>query len=460
MTQPATLVLTEAIALELAAMSKEPDECGAVLLFGTSLSGGTLRLLARRLMRVQDEHCDRSDDELIVRSAGWVPALSLAEELGASAMWLHTHPGGKPIPSRRDRIVDHELSGPFAVRTSSGTYASLIVSPTDVDGTFSFTGRGSNEHGAFELTRAFVVGNRFRLKTAFDVTPEDQVPDLYDRQVRAFGGDIQATLRRLRICVVGSGGTGSAVVEQLARLGVGELLLIDPDTLSLSNTTRVYGSTPELVGRPKVDILAEHVRRIAPNTSVETLADTITKQAVASRVSGYDLIFGCTDDEAGRMVLSRLSSYQLIPVIDLGVLIDSTDGGIDGIHARVTVLSPGDACLMCRHRVDPARAAAELADPAEHAALVKEGYAPELGGVEPAVVAFTTLAGALGVTELLERLSGYGIPNPPSEILARIHDRELSTNHRDPTPGHYCDPDSGKLGTGDSTPFLGQIWVR
>ena len=159
------------------------------------------------------------------------------------------------------------------------------------------------------------------------------------------------------------------------------------------------------------------------------------------------------------MVLSRLASYQLVPVIDCGVLIDSAGGTVRGIHARVTVLHPGAACLLCRGRVDPARAAAELALPDEHARLVGEGYAPELPGVEPAVVAYTTLAAALAVGELLERLIGYGQDPAPSEVLARVHEREIGTNTRQPRPGHYCDPETGKLGTGDSDPFLGQAWA-
>jgi len=460
MTRTATIVLTEPITEELAAMAREHDEAAAVLLFGVSRGGGRLRLLARDLVRVPDEHCDRAGEELLVRSPGWVPALDRAAALKAGAMWIHTHPGGKPMPSKRDGIVDRDLEGPFTLRTGMPVYASLIVSPANATVGFCFTGRGSDGDGAFSIARVLSAGDRFRLATATDSQLEDQIPELYDRQVRAFGGAIQETLRHLTVGVVGSGGTGSAVVEQVARLGVGRLLLIDPDTLSLSNTTRVYGSSPDLVGRPKVDTLAEHVRRIAPDVAVDTIADTITKQDVARQLAGCDLIFGCTDDEAGRMVLSRLSTYQLIPVIDLGVLIDSTDGTIDGIHARVTILSPGNACLMCRHRVDPVLAAAELADRAEHAERVREGYAPELAGVEPAVVAFTSLAASLAVGELVERLAGYGVTPAPSELLARIHDRELSSNSRKPNPGHYCNLDSHKIGTGDITPFLEQIWVR
>ena len=96
--------------------------------------------------------------------------------------------------------------------------------------------------------------------------------------------------------------------------------------------------------------------------------------------------------------------------------------------------------------------------PEEHRRLEAEGYAPALGAIEPAVVAFTTATAALAVSELLERLVGYGPSPRPSEILLRTHDRQISTNVAAPAAGHYCDPSAGKLGRGHTDPFLGQVW--
>ena len=55
-----------------------------------------------------------------------------------------------------------------------------------------------------------------------------------------------------------------------------------------------------------------------------------------------------------------------------------------------------------------------------------------------AVVAFTTMVAATAVGELLERLVGYGHPARPSELLLRMHDREISTNIAEPKPRHYA----------------------
>lgn len=61
------------------------------------------------------------------------------------------------------------------------------------------------------------------------------------------------------MAVIGCGGTGSSVAEQLVRLGVRYLTMIDPDHVSQSNLTRVYGSTASDVGRPKCQVLAGHL---------------------------------------------------------------------------------------------------------------------------------------------------------------------------------------------------------
>jgi hypothetical protein len=114
--------------------------------------------------------------------------------------------------------------------------------------------------------------------------------------------------------------------------------------------------------------------------------------------------------------------------------------------------------LVCRSWVALARAGSELLAPGERQRRVDEGYAPALGIVEPAVVTFTTAVAAQAVSELLERLIGFGPEPRPSEVLLRGHERDISTNAFLPRKGHYCDADAGKIGLGVTVPFLEQTW--
>ncbi len=456
-----TLVLPQPIADELEVASRASLETAGVLLASVvKVDGESLRLLGRRIIWVKDSaYLKRETDGLSIASEGYVQSLRTAEELGAVALWTHTHPGGhaQPLQSQHDRVVDGQIEELFRIRSGSEYYGVLIVSPRP-DG-FTFSGYIRHELGQkTRIGRLWAVGDRLRLTESFDTAVLPPQP-VFDRNVRAFGGAVQRMLGEMHVAVVGCGGTGSVVAEQLVRLGVRRMTLVDPETLSGSNLTRVYGSTPADVGRPKAEVLADHLRRIAPDGRYEPIQSMVTVEATARCLFPSDVIFGCTDDNAGRLVLSRAATYLIVPVIDCGVVLSNDpDGRLTGIDGRVTVLTPGQACLVCRGRIDMARAAAEMMTPRERNRLEHEGYAPALGRIEPAVVAFTTSVGACAVGELLERLVGYGPTPRPSEVLLRCHEREVSTNVSLPRDGHYCHPESGKTGAGITNPFLEQTW--
>lgn len=455
-----TLVLDGAIAAQLTECLADPLERAAVLLAREVETRWGAKFLARSLHPVPSHaYRERTEESMAISSDGYVDALGRAESDGCVAIWVHTHPGegANPLPSFWDREVDRDLAETFRVRSGSPTYATLILSPRDHGFAFSGTVQTKDEP-IKAIDRVWISGEAWALRHA--VTAEQLVPDpIFDRNVRAFGPAIQSVIGDLRVAIVGAGGTGSAVAEQLVRLGVRKLLLIDADRLSPSNVTRVYGSTPADVGRPKVEVLRDHLMRIAPELDCDILARMGTLRSAVQAMAAADLVLGCTDDNAGRLALARLSTYFLLPVIDLGVLISSDEAGkIQGIDGRVTTMLPGAACLVCRDRIDLARAGAELRTPEERRRLADEGYAPALGQTEPAVVAFTSAVASAAVNELLDRLIGYGPIDRPTETLLRLHEREMSTNRAEPRESHYCHPAQGKWGAGSEEPFLGQLW--
>ncbi|MCY4496868.1 MAG: ThiF family adenylyltransferase [Rhodospirillaceae bacterium] len=455
-----TVVLPDGMADELFHAAAGDVETACVLLARrVETPGGDLRLLARAVHWVPDNAYRRREaTRLSIASHGYVPALAAANADRSVPIWVHTHPGddGTPRPSRYDEVVDEQLADLFRLRAESPLYGALVLARPG--GRPAFAGHVESETGRSEIDRIWVTGRRFSLISSW-LSEVAEPHDRFDRNIRAFGGAIQEVLRDLRVAVVGCGGTGSAVIEQLARLGVSRFRLFDPDVLTAGNLTRVYGSYPESVGDPKVDAMSTHIQRIAPDSEVIATQAKITVESAARLLVDADVIFGCTDDNAGRLVLSRIASYLLTPVLDCGVLLTSGVGGrLTGIDGRVTLLAPGAACLVCRNRVDLRRAASEMLAPAERRRLADEGYAPALPDPEPAVVAFTTNVASAAVSELVERLVHYGPDPVPTEILLRAHEREVSTNHEEPRAGHYCHPETGKLGLGITEPFLEQAW--
>jgi len=452
-------VLHPDVAAELRQMTLQPLETAAVILARpATVVGSGLRLLGLQLYAVpQQAYRERSGRALVVGSEGYMLALRAAETHGCVPIWIHTHPGdgASPRPSQRDQRVDEQLMPVFTTRSGNGLYGSLITSTRA--GRLCFTGRLDGTTKT-DINRIIIPADRFEV-IASDDRHQAQLPALNDRHVRAFGPEIPRVLGDLRVAIIGCGGTGSAVAEQLVRLGVRDFVLVDPDRLSDTNTTRVYGSTLLDVGRLKVEVLGEHLRRIAPGAIVDGIEGSVCQRQVAERIVGADVVFGCTDDDAGRMRLSRFAYAYLTLLIDCGVKISADGAGIvDDITGRVTILDTRSACLLCRGRVRAEVAAAEEMSPEEYQRRRRDGYVPDLPGTEPAVVAFTTAVAAAAVNELLERLVGYGVDPRPSEVLLRIHDRAVSTNHQEPSPECYCGV-RAPSNFGDTERYWGLGWA-
>jgi molybdopterin/thiamine biosynthesis adenylyltransferase len=418
-----------------------------------------MTLLAHEVLLVPDEdYLVRESLRLRIASGGYVRFLKQAREEGALAIFFHTHPRGDPQPSPFDDDVDRQLEGTFQRWTGSPTYVSAVFGGTAESPTF--VGRVfSPNTPRRRISKVRVIGQRWRIITAADSPAEQEVDaTTFDRQVRAFGISGQRALAQLDVGVVGAGGTGSAVVEQLIRVGVRRVTVIDFDTLSESNVTRVHESKLEDVGKPKVQVLANAVQRISPSATVVQVHGNVTNEAVARSLRHCDVIFGCTDDHAGRSVLSRMAYWYLLPLLDTGFVISSNAGKITGAFGRVTTVMPGTACLICRSRVDPAMIRNEMMSTDERRRLAGEGYAPELGEAAPSVMPYTTLVASLAVNELFDRLFALGSLDPPSEVIVRLHDRKISQNSTPADDQHFC-ADSEIWGRGDEEPLLGRVWV-
>lgn len=453
----ATLALTDELWTFLIGALKSTDESAAVIIAGKVDCDGDLTLLVRDVRWVpQDSYLTRESDHLEIVSSGYVPALKTAAQHESAAIFFHTHPGGDPRPSRFDLSVDAELKDVFTRRTRQSLYASLVLGGTPREP--RVTGLVyNNDEGPIPIRRMRIVGRALQVVNLESEDYEGNPDSAFDRQIRAFGKEGQRLVDRLRVGVVGAGGTGSAVCEQLIRLGVKDLTVIDDDSVSGSNLTRIYGAGRADVGKPKVQVVLENADRIGLGTSVNAIRARVTEEGAAKALRNCDVIFGCTDDNAGRAILSRLAYWYLIPVIDMGFMISSNKGKITGLYGRITTLMPGTPCLFCRSRLNLEAMRAEVLPPSERQALAREGYVPGLGEPDPSVVTFTTMTASFAVSELLDRLIQFGRPDAPSELLLRVHERKLSSRSGSGQPEHYCS-DRNTWGRGDIQPFLGQLW--
>jgi hypothetical protein len=454
-----TLAVPHTLWGKLADSLTESHETAAVLLAGIAADADRPTLLVNSIIWVpEDQYELRGPLGLKISSRGWVPALKRAADAGLSAIFFHSHPGGSPTPSSYDAEVDLALAKPFRVRTGQSFYGSVIIGGSPERP--AFTGRlvdDSDRETA--ITRIRVAGPRLEIVQAFNSSTSDAASfAVHDRQVRAFGAEGHEALAQLRVGIVGVGGTGSAVAEQLTRLGVRSLVVIDDDHITATNISRVYGSGLLDIGRPKVDVASDNADRIGLGTHVTRCDGRIAHREPLEKLRGCDVIFGCTDDHLGRFNLTRFAFWYLVPVIDLGVVIDAPDGRVRSITGRVTYVAPGAGCLVCGGVVDPERVRDEGLAPEERRRLAAEGYARGLDDPDPSVVAYTTMVAAWGIADLLERLFGFGADNIRPELRLRIADRKMTTREIVANPDHICGKQDS-WGVGDHAAFLGQrVW--
>jgi molybdopterin/thiamine biosynthesis adenylyltransferase len=433
------------------------NEKAAYLLCGLSKASHETRLLARDFLPVATtDVLESSRVHMKIASRSFLRAMKAADNSRSCFVFAHSHPPEICEHSSQD---DREEAALFSTAYNrihhSGPHASLVFSER-----IKPTGRVWLEEGSFcPIDVVRVVGKRVRL--FFDVATHGLDFSLFDRQVRAFGKPIQGFLRILKAGIVGAGGTGSSVAEQLIRLGVGKLLIADGGKLEDSNVTRGYGSRLADVGAFKATLLKRLAADVGLGTEVEILDRPVTFQSVLKQFRECDVIFGCTDDEWGRSLLCRLAIYYCIPVFDMGVRIDSDDGAVSSVSGRVTTLYPASACLFCRGRITPERVRAEMlaaVSPGEAEELRKEGYVEGLDEPAPAVISFTTSVAAGAVSELLHRLTGFmGSERTSTEVIFRFDEGRMGGNSTASKPGCFCS-NRENWGRGDQSPFLGTTW--
>jgi len=171
-----------------------------------------------------------------------------------------------------------------------------------------------------------------------------------DSRLRFLGDGIRR-VRDARVTVVGAGGTGSHIVQQLAHLGLQAIILIDPDTLDPSNINRVVLSHAGFVGKPKTLIPTKRLRKL--NTDIVPISESLESADAIAALQSSDLCFGAVDHFGTRHLIEYFARMALVPVIDVGTqIVPSFDKGARKTGAtsaggQVVTSIPGEACFWC-----------------------------------------------------------------------------------------------------------------
>ncbi len=433
---------------DLAAIRREltggqVEGCAILYASQTARADGKVRLLVREVEFPAAEYYGRQgplEAELKPEFVARVTKRARRERY--SLVFVHSHPGAEaPVFSSVDSHGEEHLAAFLSHRHPGFVHAALVVSEGGIR---------ARRLGTSDEIR--VIGIGMYREVIFDATDiATTASQTFDRQVRAFGLAGQKALEALRIAIVGLGGMGSLVAQQLAHLGVRDFVLVDPDTVETTNLNRVANAMRDDVGQPKVEVAARYIRSMAKDAAVECVRGDVTYVKTARELLNADVIFGCTDSHGSRAVLQQVAYQYLIPCIDMGVTIIVGESRVTHIVGRVQFLGPGHACLTCSGLLDANQVRRDMMTPFERQTD------PYLQGVRepaPAVMSLNSTVASLAVTMLLSVVCR--VPANARYLVYNAMASALRSVRADADAQCYICSRAGSFALGDSWPLLGR----
>ncbi|NLF42562.1 MAG: HesA/MoeB/ThiF family protein [Bacteroidales bacterium] len=158
----------------------------------------------------------------------------------------------------------------------------------------------------------------------------------YIKNQNMLSQDENQSLRSKRIAVVGCGGLGGTILEQLARLGIGYLKAIDGDVFEESNLNRQILSNPGNIGKSKVVEAQLRINLVNPDIEIDAVNCFINSDNALALLRGHDLIMDALDSMEGKTLIKNAARELGIPIIY---------GAIAGWYAHIALICPEDTHL-------------------------------------------------------------------------------------------------------------------
>jgi len=434
------------------------DEHAAFLHAGEMTTPRGRRLLIRRVVPVADRDfgpSDRGGYRQVAANAVARAAIECEAE-GLRLVWAHSHPGaGRHVAFSGPDRSTHQRAHPHLIDMTGGKpVTSLVFGSESVAGEVWMPG-----DKIAELDHLDIVGARTARLTAAP-RPTGRASARFARQVLMFGAAGQEALRGMTVAVVGGGGGGSLLIQSLAHLGVGHIVILDFDRVDITNLSRIVGATPNDARRRrlKVDVLRRLVATIDPDIEVTTIAGDITYVEDAAALLGCDYVFSATDTQFARFAVNAICHQYLIPGAQVGAkVVTDQQGAVQLAYAMHRPMDLGGACLECGGAIDPNALRREQLHDVERRAqdYVNAPQGEEL--VDPSVITLNSAAVSMAMLDFQFAATGM-FPNR-MRLGQRVYhapERELRVRDVRPRPGcRWCDrhASAGAFARGDDHPL-------
>jgi molybdopterin-synthase adenylyltransferase len=350
-----------------------------------------------------------------------VEMLNRSQKEGVSCIVIHHHGGANPKLSEPDENTRDSLLPFLSSNSPNRPHGFVVLGNRTLTGDAYLAG----EHiGA--IARMRVSGQSLQDWGApQEARLDDTERQRLDRSIRAFGQDGQARLKSARVGIVGCGGGGAHVVQQLAYVGIGAFVLVDADIVDETSLNRLIGAVPAGrrtlldrllgrrvgdVGRRKVDVMQRLITGVNPAAHVAAFAEFFPSQKTVDALRVCDVLIACVDKLQVRDDLNRFAKRFVIPMVDIGIQIHdsgaSQNSGLT-IAGRITKVLADGPCLRCQGVVDDNKLTNERGGQAP-------GYTGPVGIPDPAVVTLNGVVASIAATEILQLLTGFASGKGPN----------------------------------------------
>ena len=422
-------------------LSSKEERCAILYATESRRSNGQLRLLVCGIEFPAPGDYLRQGLKEAELTPAFVAHIAKKAKLERLALvFVHTHPGEQAplfssIDDRGEDILDQ-----FLDRRGVDRYHVALV--------MSAGGLRARRLGRDEEMRVISLGAKRVVE--FDPNLDTiEYSEIFDRQVRAFGAAGQRRLERLRVAIVGLGGTGSIAAQQLVHLGVKQFILVDHDFVEETNLNRIVGATPSDIGKTKVEVAARYLEAFRIGVSADQIVSSVVHASTAHQLIDADIIFCCTDSHGSRSVIQQVAYQHLIPCIDVGSTITQMEGNITGIFGRVQLLSPSLPCLWCCELLDSTEVRRDMMSESERRL---DPYIVGAHEPAPAVISLNGTVVSLGISMLLGIVAG--VPVSGTHLIYNALKASIRSVRGTPQPNCFICSENGALAKGDSKPLL------
>jgi len=274
----------------------------------------------------------------------------LKTKKGCFHVHLHNH-SGKPSPSFTDLSslpsvarsffnTNPDLCSGYIILSKNSFYVSILNAKPSI---------------SIEPERITVIG--YPMSFAFK-SINVKKSDHHDRQT-FLGENLEELLEGVRVGIVGLGGGGSHIVQQLAHIGIKNYILFDDDIIERSNLNRLIGGWDSDVAKKslKVNIAKRLIKKILPKAVVNPIV--LRWQNNPEELQQCDIVIGCMDAFTDREQLERECRRFLIPYIDIGMDVFQLPGEAPHIAGQVILSMPGLPCMRCMQFITEEKLAVE-----------------------------------------------------------------------------------------------------